>query len=160
MSDAKVRRWFITGVSTGLGRDLALAAVRGGHRVMGSVRQPDQIAALASDGIDAVLMDVNDQAQVEAAASAVVARMGGVDVLVNNAGFGLFGALEALSMDEIRGVMETNFFGVLRVTKALLPTLRLPLGADALDRIGSKLARLEQDMTNWREASLATAFTS
>src|SRR6185436_9904934 len=71
-----------------------------------------------------VLLDVNDAAQVDAAAGEVQAKWGGVDVGVNNAGFGQTGAVEALALDEFRGVMETNFFGAEAVTRAFLPQLR------------------------------------
>lgn len=124
MQQGDRRRWFITGVSTGLGRELARAAVRSADQVVGTVRNPDLAAELAAEGIGTVILDVDDDAQVDTAVGEATARMGGVDVVVNNAGFGLVGAIEALDMAEIRGVMETNFFGVLRVTKAFIPSLR------------------------------------
>jgi len=123
-SRGAARRWFITGVSTGFGRELARVLVAAGNPVVGTVRREEQRAELEAEGIGAVLMDVNDPAQVEAAAPAVRARLGGVDVLVNNAGFGQTGAAEALSLDEFRAVMETNFFGAVAVTRAFLPQLR------------------------------------
>jgi len=122
---SRQRRWFITGISTGFGRRMAQMLVGEGDPVIGTVRRrADQIAELEAGGIAALLMDVNDQAQVDAAVEAARERMGGVDVLVNNAGYGLGGAVEALSLDEIRAVMETNFFGAVRVTRAFLPILR------------------------------------
>lgn len=124
MSENTARRWFITGISTGFGRELARTVGRSGDRVLGTVRKQEQLAQLASEGIETIIMDVNDQAQVDAAAEAVQARMGGADVVVNNAGFGMVGAVEALSLDEIRSVMETNFFGALRVTQAFTPQMR------------------------------------
>ena len=117
-------RWFITGISTGFGRELARTLVASGNTVLGTVRAPHLVAELAAEGIDAILMDVTDQAAVDAGVQAMVERHGGVDVVVNNAGFGLVGAIEALSLDEIRSVMETNFFGALRVTRAFLPLMR------------------------------------
>lgn len=124
MTGDRARRWFITGVSTGFGRELARVVKASGDTVVGTVRQPGQVAELAAEGIDAIVMDVNDQAAVDAAVAEAASRFGGIDVLVNNAGFGMVGAIEALSMDEVRAVMETNFFGVLRVTKAFTPMLR------------------------------------
>lgn len=129
MGAARQRGWFITGISTGLGRELARAVVRSGDKVLGTVRQQEQIDELAGEGIEAILMDVNDQAAVDAGVRAATARLGGIDVLVNNAGFGMVGAIEALSLDEVRAVMETNFFGVLRVTQALIPDMRVSGGA-------------------------------
>lgn len=124
MTGDRARRWFITGVSTGFGRELARVVKASGDTVVGTVRQPGQVAELVAEGIDAIVMDVNDQAAVDAAVAETARRFGGADVLVNNAGFGMVGAIEALSMDEVRAVMETNFFGVLRVTKAFTPMLR------------------------------------
>jgi len=123
-SDSAGRRWFITGVSTGFGREMARVLVEGGNQVIGTVRRAEQRAELEAERIDTILTDVNDTAQVEAAVGEVQARLGGVDVLVNNAGFGQTGAAEALSMDEFRAVMETNFFGAVAVTRAFLPQLR------------------------------------
>jgi len=124
MGEDTARRWFITGVSTGFGRELARAVVQAGETVIGTVRKQEQVAELEAEGISAVVMDVNDQAQVDHAVGQANNRLDGVDVLVNNAGFGLIGAIEALGMDQIRSVMETNFFGVLRVTKAFIPQMR------------------------------------
>ena len=124
MGEGKAERWFITGVSSGFGRELARAVMQSGGTVTGTVRKQAQVAELAGEGIAAVVMDVNDQDQVDSAVAATIAQMGGVDVLVNNAGFGMVGAVEALALDEFRTVMETNYFGVLRVTKAFIPHMR------------------------------------
>ncbi|WP_068078087.1 oxidoreductase [Novosphingobium lentum] len=124
MDAVQQRRWFITGISTGFGRELARAVVAAGDKVLGTVRTTAQMEKLAGEGIGAILMDVNDQAAVEAGVQAARARLGGVDVLVNNAGFGMVGAIEALALDEVRSVMETNFFGALRVTQAFIPAMR------------------------------------
>lgn len=123
-SGAAVRRWFITGVSTGFGREMARVLAEAGHKVVGTVRREEQCAALEAAGIGAVVMDVNDATQVEAAVAKARDRLGGIDVVVNNAGFGQTGAVEALSLDEFRSVMETNFFGAVSVTRAFLPQLR------------------------------------
>ncbi len=124
MEKDQERRWFITGISTGFGRELARAVVQSGDRVLGTVRKTAQIDELAGEGINAILMDVNDQAAVDAGLRAANERLGGVDVVVNNAGFGMVGAIEALSLDEVRTVMETNFFGAIRVTQAFIPAMR------------------------------------
>ena len=124
MGEGKAERWFITGVSSGFGRELARAVMQSGGTVTGTVRKQAQVAELAGEGIAAVVMDVNDQDQVDSAVAAGIAQMGGVDVVVNNAGFGMVGAVEALALDEFRTVMETNYFGVLRVTKAFIPHMR------------------------------------
>lgn len=129
MSAGRARRWFVTGISTGLGRELARAITRSGDKVLGTVRKAGQVDELAAEGIDAIVMDVTDAAAVEAGVHAVNDRLGGIDIVVNNAGFGMVGAIEALSLEEVRHVMETNFFGALRVTQAFLPALRANGGA-------------------------------
>lgn len=124
MNADRARRWFITGISTGFGRELARVVVQAGDAVLGTVRNPAQVADLAAEGIAAIVMDVNDEAAVAAGVVAMNERFGGVDVVVNNAGFGMNGTIEALSLDELRAVMETNFFGAVRVSKAFIPALR------------------------------------
>lgn len=126
---ARKRRWFITGVSSGFGRELARAAVKAGDVVVGTVRSSRLIAELAAENIEAVVMDVDDDDAVAAAAEVMARRHGGPDVLVNNAGFGLLGAIEALAMDDVRACMETNFFGAFRVTRAFIPHMRERGGA-------------------------------
>ena len=129
MSDTKSRRWFITGISSGFGRTLATELVRRGEKVCGTVRREDQIAELEAEGVATVLLDVNDAARAGPAVAEAIERLGGIDVLVNNAGYGLMGAIEAFDEAAIRDVMETNFFGALRVTRAALPELRAHGGA-------------------------------
>jgi NAD(P)-dependent dehydrogenase (short-subunit alcohol dehydrogenase family) len=129
MADTNARRWLITGASTGFGRTLARELVARGEAVCGTVRREAQIAELEADGIAAVLLDVDDEARVTPAVAEALAKLGGIDVLVNNAGYGLMGAIEAFDEAAIRQVMETNFFGALRVTRALLPELREHGGA-------------------------------
>jgi NAD(P)-dependent dehydrogenase (short-subunit alcohol dehydrogenase family) len=120
------RGWFITGVSSGLGRALAKAVLDAGDRVAGTVRkEADRQAfeALSPDALD-LIMDVADQAQVRAAVQAAEARLGGIDILVNNAGYGLVGAVEEISLAEMRAQFEVNVFGPLAVIQAALPAMR------------------------------------
>lgn len=124
---ASSRRWLITGTSSGFGRELALAALSRGDTVVGTLRQAAQAAtfeALAPGRAHAVLLDVTQGAAIEPAVQQALRRAGYIDVLVNNAGYGLFGAVEETSDGEARQLMETNFFGALAVTRALLPHLR------------------------------------
>ncbi len=121
------RRWLISGVSSGFGRILAEAALARGDSVAGTLRKVEQVAAfeaLAPGRAHAVLLDVSEAARIGPAVAQVLQCLGGVDVLVNNAGYGLFGAVEEISDGEARQVMETNFFGTLNLTRALLPQLR------------------------------------
>jgi NAD(P)-dependent dehydrogenase (short-subunit alcohol dehydrogenase family) len=125
------RVWFITGCSGGLGRALAAAALAGGDRVVVSARDPQSLSALVEahpDTCRALPLDVTQPAQVAAAASAALAAFGGIDVLVNNAGTGLVGAIEETSEDETARIFDVNFLGALRVTRAFLPHFRARRG--------------------------------
>jgi NAD(P)-dependent dehydrogenase (short-subunit alcohol dehydrogenase family) len=121
------RVWFITGTSSGLGRAIAQAALDHGDRVVATARSTDRIGDLERDFADravALPLDVTDPDQARAAIDAAVGAFGRVDVVVNNAGYGVLGALEELSDEELRRQFETNLFGALQVTRAALPQLR------------------------------------
>lgn len=121
------KRWFVTGVSGGFGRLLAQAALARGDTVTGTLRREDQRDAfetLAPGRAHGVLLDVTDRSAIPVAVDEGVARMGGLDVLVNNAGYGLVGALEELLDDEIDHCIETNLLGTVYATRAALPALR------------------------------------
>ena len=119
------RTILITGASSGIGRATAHHFQREGWNVVATMRNPDQAGDLAD--LARVLparLDVTDAASVQAAVQAAVAQFGGIDVLLNNAGYGAYGPLEAFDMDGIRRQFETNVLGLLQVTKAVLPVLR------------------------------------
>ncbi|MCP8890089.1 oxidoreductase [Sphingomonas faeni] len=119
--------WLITGVSRGLGRDLALAALARGDIVAGTVRTQAAAAAFAAlhpTNAIALVADVTDASSIEAAVAHVEARHGRIDVLVNNAGFGMVGAIEETSLAQIRDLFETNVFGAIGVIQAVLPGMR------------------------------------
>src|SRR5271169_2028724 len=127
MTQSPQRVWFITGASTGFGRLLAEETLRAGHKVVATARKPEQIANLGHHYSERCLvlpLDVTDPAQVDSAVEQTVARFGGVDVVVNNAGYGVAGAIEEVSEGEFMPMFETNVFGLLRVTRAFLPQLR------------------------------------
>lgn len=118
---------FITGASSGLGRAFALHALDQGHRVVVAARRTEklaQIEARAPDRVLAVTMDVTDLGQINAAVVAAKDRFGRIDVLVNNAGYGIVGAAEETPANALRDLMETNFFGAAAVTNAVLPMMR------------------------------------
>ena len=122
-----MKTWVLTGCSSGFGRLLALAAARRGDRVIATARNVAAIAELAEpfDGRMIVLpLDVTDASAAKAAVAAAVERFGGFDVLVNNAGYGLFGAIEEGTPEEYRPMFETNVFGLIEITRAALPLLR------------------------------------
>ncbi|MEU5872175.1 SDR family NAD(P)-dependent oxidoreductase [Glycomyces sp. NPDC047369] len=119
--------WFITGSSRGFGREFALAALERGDRVAATARDTGALADLVDRFGDAVLplrLDVTDRAEVFAAVAAAKEHFGRLDVVVNNAGYALVGAVEELGEHEFRAQLETNVFGVLHVTQAVLPVLR------------------------------------
>ncbi|MGZ5564671.1 MAG: oxidoreductase [Chthoniobacterales bacterium] len=117
--------WFITGCSTGFGRELAKHVLARGYRTVVTARNPDEVSDLADKGEALVLkLDVTDQAQIDVAVKAAEDRFGGIDVLVNNAGIGYFGAVEESEEDEVRRMFEINFFGLSRLIHATLPGMR------------------------------------
>lgn len=121
------RIWFITGSTSGLGRELAEAALEAGDCVVATGRDPSELQVLEKRDPDRVLaqrLDVTEVAQVESAVAAAIDRFGRIDVLVNNAGFGLFGPLEELADDELRREFDTNVFGAVNVIRAALPWMR------------------------------------
>ena len=120
------RVWFITGASRGIGALIAEAALADGNAVVAAGRN---VAAIVerlgeSAALLPVALDVTDEAQAKAAVRQAVEKFGRVDVLVNNAGFGLLGAVEESADKDIRRMYDTNVFGLLNVTRAVLPTLR------------------------------------
>lgn len=117
--------WFITGASRGLGRAFAQEAVSRGDKVVVAMRKIDaDDPFLWGTNVLPVKMDVTNKQEVEAAVAAAVEHFGRIDVLVNNAGYGLFGAFEEISDEELRKLFETCFFGVVNVTRAVIPYMR------------------------------------
>ena len=119
--------WFITGTSKGFGRVWAEAALARGDRVAATARDPrtlDDLVDRHGDDVLALALDVADKAAVDAAVQRAHAHFGRLDVVVNNAGYGLFGTIEEVSELQARDQLETNLFGALWVTKAALPLLR------------------------------------
>lgn len=127
MTDIKDKKVLITGVFSGLGRALAEKILEQGGYVAGTVRDESQIAefeALAPGRAVALLMDITNPEQVEAGVEKAIATLGQIDVLANNAGHGLVGAIEETSDAEAQKMLDTNFLGSLRVTRAVLPQMR------------------------------------
>jgi NAD(P)-dependent dehydrogenase (short-subunit alcohol dehydrogenase family) len=118
--------WFVTGASRGLGFAIAQAVLEKGDAVVAAARNASRAEQVLgpSDRVFAVSVDVTDRASIQRAADTAVARFGKIDVIVNNAGYGLMGAVEELDALELEDVFKTNFFGAREVIRALLPTLR------------------------------------
>jgi len=125
MSEKKV--WFITGTSAGIGRELAETALERGYRVAATARKPRVLQDLAEKYPETVLtlkLDVTNKNDIAEAIHKTVEKFGRIDVVVNNAGYGLLGAVEEPSDEQIRQQFETNVFGVINVVRASLPVLR------------------------------------
>ncbi|MEU6814567.1 SDR family oxidoreductase [Streptomyces sp. NPDC046860] len=121
------RRWLVTGCSSGLGRALAEAVAEAGDRLVATARRPAVLRDLATrfpDLVTTAALDVRDAGQCEAAVAHAVERFGGVDVLVNNAGAGLFGALEEVGDDELRDQLEVLAVAPARLARLVLPHMR------------------------------------
>jgi NAD(P)-dependent dehydrogenase (short-subunit alcohol dehydrogenase family) len=119
--------WFVTGSSKGFGREFVEAALGRGDKVAATARNTDTLADLVEKYGDAVLplqLDVTNRDQVFAAVEVAHKTFGRLDVIVNNAGYGLFGTVEEITEAQLRDQLETNFFGVFHVTQAVLPILR------------------------------------
>lgn len=122
-----MKTWLITGCSSGFGQRLALAAARRGDRVIATARDVEAIEDMAEPFGGRMItlpLDVTDAAAAKAAVAKAVETFGGFDVLVNNAGYGLFGAIEEGTPEEYRPMFEVNVFGLIETTRAALPVLR------------------------------------
>lgn len=122
-----VKYWFVTGSSRGLGRDIVIAALEAGDIVAATARNPKDLADLVDRYGEKVLLlalDVTDAAGVEQAVAEAKTKFGRIDVVVNNAGYANPGAIEDITLDDFRKQMDTNFYGTVYVSKAVVPILR------------------------------------
>lgn len=129
------KNWFITGTSSGIGRELTEAALARGDSVTATVRKADALADLQArhgDRLRIAVLDVTDTPTVRRAVDDAFAAMGRIDVIVNNAGYGLFGAAEEVSDEQIRHQIDTNVIGSIQVVRAALPHLRAQGGGRIL----------------------------
>jgi NAD(P)-dependent dehydrogenase (short-subunit alcohol dehydrogenase family) len=116
--------WFITGASSGFGQAFATYALSRGYNVVATARDPTKITVRDPDHALAVSLNVDTPGEAQRAIDAGVKRFGGIDVVINNAGFGIVGAVEETPEPELRSLMETTFFGAVAVIRAALPVLR------------------------------------
>jgi len=128
MADAQSKPvWFITGCSTGFGRELAQILLKRGYRVVVTARDKTKVADIVKShdktGL-ALKLDVDKQDQIDAAVKAAEAKFGRIDVLVNNAGYGYLAAVEEGDDSDVRAMFDTNFFGLAAMTRAVLPIMR------------------------------------
>lgn len=131
--------WMITGAARGLGLEIARAALAGGEQVALAARRPETLPQDVRDhpNVHPVRLDVTDDAQIATAVAEVVDRFGTIDVLVNNAGRGLLGALEEITDAEARSLFDVNVFGLINTTRAVLPFMRAAGGGKVV-HIGSR----------------------
>src|SRR5687767_10890688 len=128
-SDTSTREkvWFITGTSSGFGRAIAEEALARGDRVVATARDPrslDELVARAPDRVQALRLDVTQPAEIQSAVDGALQHFGAIDVLVNNAGYSVVGAVEETSDEELRATLEPMFFGAVALTRRLIPHLR------------------------------------
>ena len=114
----------VTGASSGIGEAIARALMAAGYKVFAGARRLDRMADLAAQGAVPLKLDLTDDASIVAAVEAIKAAAGRIDVLVNNAGYGSYGALEDVPLDEARRQFDVNVFGLARLCQLLLPVMR------------------------------------
>lgn len=142
----------VTGCSTGIGRAVAERLLRQGHTVWATARRPDTLADLADRGARVTALDVTDEASMAAAVDEVEAAHGAVGTLVNNAGYGEYGAVEEVDLDKVRAMFETNVFGLARMCQLVLPKMRRA-GTGRIVNIGSMGGRFTFPMGGYYHAT-------
>lgn len=142
----------VTGASSGMGKDFALRLLAEGYAVYGAARRVERMADLAAAGCSVIALDVTDDASMVAAVGQILGETGRIDVLINNAGYGQFGALEDVPMDEGRRQLETNLIGPARLIQLCLPHMRARRFGRIfnISSIGGKLAT---PLGGWYHAS-------
>ena len=124
MFDRRKKTALVTGASSGMGKAIAKRLIKDGFQVYVAARHIEKMGDLASLGAEALRMDISREEEIKAAVDAILAEVDSVDVLVNNAGFGLYGPIEEIGIDEARYQFEVNVFGPARLTQLLLPAMR------------------------------------
>lgn len=135
-----------------MGKSIAKRLIQDGFQVYVAARQVDRMKDLAELGARAVRLDLANEQEIKAAADAIAAEVGGVDVLVNNAGFGLYGAVEDIGLDEARYQFEVNVFGPARLTQLLLPAMRAKRSG-AIVNISSMGGKIYTPLGAWYHAT-------
>jgi NAD(P)-dependent dehydrogenase (short-subunit alcohol dehydrogenase family) len=142
----------ITGASSGIGYDTATRLAKQGHKVYGAARRIDKMQPLKELGVTPIKMDVTDDASMIAGVNAVMEAEGRIDVLVNNAGYGYFGAIENVSMEEARKQLEVNVFGLARLTQLVIPHMRQQ-GSGRIVNLASIAGKLALYFGGWYHVS-------
>ena len=142
----------VTGASSGIGEDTARRLQALGYIVYGAARRTDRLETLAADGIRPLAMDVTDDASMTAGVNRILEETGRIDVLVNNAGYGSYGAIEDVPIDEARRQFEVNVFGLARLTQLVAPHMRAQ-GSGTIINISSMGGRLTTPLGGWYHAT-------
>ncbi len=114
----------VTGASSGMGKDFALQLLKQGHKVYGLARRVDQMQDIISAGGKAIAMDVTEESQIQSAIDTVLSEQGYIDVLINNAGFPVYGPVEEVPISEAKRQFEVNIFGLASITQKVIPGMR------------------------------------
>ena len=142
----------ITGASSGIGFEAARLLARQSHRVYGAARRVALMEPLRADGVTPLCMDVTDEVSVRAGVQAVLDAEGRIDVLVNNAGYGYFGAIENVTPEEARRQMDVNVFGLASLTRAVLPAMR-GRGSGRIINVASVAGKMNLYFGGWYHVS-------
>ncbi|MCK9904725.1 oxidoreductase [Frankia sp. Cpl3] len=142
----------VTGASSGIGDATARRLHKAGFVVYGAARRVDRMAELAAAGVRTIALDVTDEASTQQAVTEILTAEGRVDVLVNNAGYGSYGAVEDVPMSEARAQFDVNLFGLAQLTRTVLPTMRAQ-GSGTIINISSMGGRFATPLGAWYHAS-------
>ena len=142
----------VTGASSGIGFDAAVALAKQGHRVYAAARRVERMEPLKAFGVVLLRMDVTDEASMEAGARTVLEAEGRIDALVNNAGYGYFGAIENVPLEEARRQLEVNVFGLARLCQLVLPSMRAQ-GSGRIVNISSVAGKVVMYFGGWYHVS-------
>lgn len=142
----------VTGASSGMGRDFALSLLAEGYVVYGAARRIDKMSEIVTRGGATLAMDVTDEVSIQAGVDKIIAEQGRIDVLINNAGYGQYGALEDVPLELARKQFEVNLFGLARLTQICLPQMRAQ-GSGRIINISSIGGKMATPLGGWYHAS-------
>ncbi|MEC5125537.1 oxidoreductase [Verrucomicrobiales bacterium BCK34] len=142
----------VTGASSGIGKATAIALAEQGHRVSAGARRTDLMNGLTASGISVHFLDLTDENSIEEWVADILKREGRIDVLVNNAGYGVYGSVEDISIREAKEQFEVNLFGLARITQLVLPTMR-EQGSGTIINLSSMGGKVYTPLGAWYHAS-------